>query len=94
MRSFDILEPEELLAALVHDLRQPLSTIENSTFYLDLLLKHPHGPVHDQLHLIEQQVAVAGRMLAEAVSELRRLRDQRAAADSLILTNSATASVT
>src|SRR5579862_8171147 len=38
MRSIAEIETELLLKNLVHDLRQPLSTIETSTYYLNLLL--------------------------------------------------------
>jgi signal transduction histidine kinase len=43
---------EELFAEFIHDLRQPLSTIDNSVGYLDLLLRDAEEPVHEQLRLI------------------------------------------
>lgn len=94
MHSFEPCDPEELLAELVHDLRQPLGNIQTSAFYMDLLLHHPEGPVQEQLHLIEQQVAAAARLLAEAAAQLRRQRPQPMAAESLVRTNSATVGVT
>lgn len=94
MPSFEILDPEALFANLAHDLRQALSTVETSAFYLDLLLEHPQGPVQEQLRVIERQVAAASRMLADAAGEMRRQQAQRAGAGSLVLTNSATAGVT
>ncbi len=94
MHSYAASEPDEILAELVHDLRQPLGNIDTSAFYLDLLLGHPEGPVQDQLRLIEQQVARATRLLADAAAQLRSQRAQRGGAESLVLTNSATAGVT
>ena len=36
---------EELFAELIHDLRQPLNTIDNSVSYLDLLLHEAEQPL-------------------------------------------------
>jgi len=87
---------DEILHSLVHDLRQPLGNLEASLFYLDMVLEHPSDRVRDQMRLMERQVAHAAQLLARASEDLRVLRSQRegAAAESLPLTNSATAAVT
>ena len=84
----------EVLARLLHDLRQPIGNIGLSTFYLNMLLGEAGGKVQEQLEAIEQQVERASRMLSEAASELGRLRPQSATAENLELTNSATSAVT
>ncbi len=85
---------DDFLLNLVHDLRQPLSIIQLSTFHLHLLLGEPRGKAHEQLRTIEQQTERVSRILCDAVAELGRLHDQWSAAESLPLTNSATAGVT
>jgi signal transduction histidine kinase len=78
MPLFTASEPEELLARLVHDLRQPLGTIETSAYYMNLLLGQEQAPARQQLRIVERQVDLAARMLNEAAAELRHLRSQRA----------------
>jgi signal transduction histidine kinase len=94
----------DILNNLVHDLRQPLGNIETSVFYLDLVLDHPDGRISEQLHVMEQQVVEAARLLTTAANRMRHLRAQReeddgalpcaGVAESLALTNSAIAGVT
>ena len=93
MLPFAPTEFEELFASLVHDLRQPLNTIENSASYLKLLLGERGATVDEQLRLIERQVDVAEHLLAEASARMRS-RAQCAAGESLDLTKSQTAVVT
>ncbi|HWC96404.1 MAG TPA: hypothetical protein VG456_06640 [Candidatus Sulfopaludibacter sp.] len=76
MRSIVEIETELLLKNLVHDLRQPLSTIETSTYYLNLILGEGHSRTHDQLRTIEHQVDIAANMLSQAVAELRRIQEE------------------
>lgn len=91
---------EEILTSLVHDLRQPVGSLETSLFYLDLVLDHPTGRIGEQLGAMGRQVAQAARLLTRAGEELRALRAQRADdedtedAESLPFTKSATAGVT
>jgi signal transduction histidine kinase len=86
---------EKVLADLIHDLRQPLSTIDNSISYLDLLLREAEEPVHEQLRLIARQVDLAARILLEASTRMCPPRAQCAAAgESRALTKSQTAAVT
>lgn len=95
MRSIVEIETELLLKNLVHDLRQPLSTIETSTYYLNLLLgEDGHARAHEQLRAIEHQVDRAAALLSEAVAELHRLQQECPTANSRSLTNEATAVVT
>ncbi len=71
-------DPEEFLARLVHDLRQPLGTIETSAYCLNLLLGQEHTAAREQLRIIERQVAHAVRLLNEAAAETRQRRAPRA----------------
>ena len=67
-------DPEEFLARLVHDLRQPLGTIETSAYCMNLLLGEEHAAAREQLRIIERQVAHAARILNEAAAETRQRR--------------------
>jgi len=73
MRSPNSTEPDQLLKNLVHDLRQPLGTIETSAYYLGLLLHIAPPQAREQIRIIEQQVDRAARLLTEAVAELNRV---------------------
>jgi len=68
--------PEDLVAKLVHDLRQPLGNIETSVYLLNLVVGPEDERVHKQLDAIESQLQSAARMLSEATAMLR-LRAQR-----------------
>jgi signal transduction histidine kinase len=90
-----IARHEDLLAALVHDLRQPLGNIETSVFLLNLLTPPDDARLHAQLHIIECQLRDAARMLTEASTALRGMRAQRVdTVASVDLTNPASAGVT
>jgi signal transduction histidine kinase len=65
------IEPEERFADLIHDLRQPLETIEYSKCYLEMLLGEISPAVQEQLNLIQRQLDVASRMLTEASARAR-----------------------
>jgi signal transduction histidine kinase len=93
MRSIAEIETELLLKNLVHDLRQPLSTIETSAYYLNILLGDAHPRAHDQLRTIEHQVDRAAALLSQAVAELHRLQECPTA-ENRSLTKVATAAVT
>lgn len=94
MRSIVEIETEVLLKNLVHDLRQPLSTIETSTYYLNLLLGEGHERAHEQLRAIEHQVERAATLLSQVVGELRRLQAESHTGQIRSLTNEETAVVT
>lgn len=93
MRSIAEIETELLLKNLVHDLRQPLSTIETSAYYLNLLLSEGTQRAQEQVRTIEHQVDRAAALLSEAVAELHRLQE-RPAVDSRSMTKPVTAVVT
>ena len=93
MRSIAEIETELLLKNLVHDLRQPLSTIETSAYFLNLLLGDGHERAHEQLHTIEHQVDRAAALLSQAVAELHRLQECPTG-ESRSLTKAAIAAVT
>jgi signal transduction histidine kinase len=85
---------QESVADLIHDLRQPLSTIEYSACYLQMLLAEAGAAVQEQLRLIQRQLDHAA-MLLDAASTASRPDDQRTAAgESFDLTKSETAVVT
>ena len=85
----------DLIAELVHDLRQPLGNLEYSTCCLQILLGESQVAVQQQLRVMQQQIDLAARLLSEAAARLPHPDLQRVgAADSLDLTNSATAAVT
>jgi signal transduction histidine kinase len=69
MRSPTITDPEQLLKNLVHDLRQPLGTIETSVY---LLLRTADPEARAQIRAIEHQVERAAALLTEAAAELNR----------------------
>ena len=88
-------ESEEMLAGLVHNLRQPLSTLEYSACYLQMLLGETQGAVQQQLRVIQQQLDLANRLVNEAAACMTGSSVQCAAAgESLDLTKSDTAAVT
>jgi signal transduction histidine kinase len=57
--------PDERLRELVHELRQPLSSIEAIAYYLEMTL--PAGQVQARLHMTQLQ-----RLVEEANSILER----------------------
>lgn len=79
------VSPVSPLSQTVHDLRQPLSTIEACVFCLRTMLV-PDPEVEEYLERIEQQVFEASRILGEAC----RVAARNQAAER---TNSTTASV-
>ena len=88
-------EAEDALADLVHDLRQPLGTLEYSASYLQILLGETREPVQQQLRVMQQQIELAARLVSNAAGRLPRPAIQRAAAgESLDLTKSETAALT
>ncbi len=84
-------EYQKLLASLVHDVRQPLSTIENSAYCLKLLMRDAPEPVREQIGIILRQVDRADDCLRVATDGFRRLQATRD--DNFEFTNSATALV-
>jgi hypothetical protein len=91
MHAYSLADPE-LPGSVVHDLRQTLSTIEASAFYLNLILgeSHPQAAIH--VAVIQRQIGEAGRLLTAAASTRRG--DVQRADENLDLTNSEIAAVT
>lgn len=88
-------EPQEAMAALVHDLRQPLGTLEYSALYLQILLGDAEEPVQQQLRLMQQQIELAAHIVNHAAEGMARSAIQSVAAGkSLDFTKSETAAVT
>ena len=88
-------ESEEALVALVHDLRQPLGTLEYGVLYLQILLGDAEEPVQEQLRLMQQQIELAAQLANHAAERVKRPVIQRmAAGESLDFTKSETAAVT
>ncbi len=81
-------EAEDILMGCVHNMRQPLGTIETSVFVLTLLLRDTAGAVPEHLRTIERQLELAARTLDEAAADLRRLRSQPLEARCLAVTES------
>ena len=73
-------ESEELMIDLVHELRQPLSTLEYSACYLQMLLGEAQESVQQQLRIIQQQIDLATRLVDEAAVRIPRLETQRGTA--------------
>jgi nitrogen-specific signal transduction histidine kinase len=85
---------EMLFATLVHDVRQPLSTIENSAYCLQLLMRDAPEAVREQIRVILRQVDRADGCLRDAADGFRQLQNARDGEENFELTNSATALVT
>ena len=83
---FSTPNPETLLVNLIHDLRQPLSNIEGTTYNLTSLTASADDRIRDQVRLIERQVEEAARLLSKVAAELARARSHR---EEVELTNSA-----
>jgi len=61
---------EKNIASFVHKLRQPLSIIDTCAYFLDMVLPQFPEKSHAQISVIQQQVAIADRILTEAVQSL------------------------
>jgi signal transduction histidine kinase len=86
---------EDLVANLIHDLRQPLANLEGCSYYLSSLTKSGDARVQELAQVIERQVENAEQLLSAASLELSRTRGQRQeAAGSIDFTNAASAGVT
>jgi signal transduction histidine kinase len=85
---------EKLLRNMVHELRQPLGTIEASAYLLNLTLRDADGHANEHVSVIERQVDLAARILNDAAAQLRRLYAQPAETTSRDFTKSETAAVT
>ena len=64
--------PPEVIAQLVHELAQPLGTIESIAYYLRMVLPTDDQRTHEQLRKIEDIVASMNGTLTDAVHFLRQ----------------------
>ena len=87
-------EYKKLFATLVHDVRQPLSTIENSAYCLNLLLRDAPEDVREQIRIILRQVDRADVCLRDAATGVREIQTATGREGNFEFTNSATALVT
>ena len=83
MHSTKLCDSEQLLKNLVHDLRQPLGTIETGVYYLGLLLGTADPQVREQIRTIEHQVERAAALLNAAVADLNRRNSAQVAGKAL-----------
>jgi len=81
-------EYQNLFATLVHDVRQPLTTIEYSAQYLDILLRDAPESAREQVRMILRQVSRADGCLRDAAHHLRRLQQAHVAGADFELANS------
>lgn len=94
MSPFARTNSEKVLTDLVHDLRQPLGTIEYSACYLEMLLAEAQGAVQQQLRVIQQQLDLAAQLVSDAAARVCEAAQRGEGRESRDLTNSETASVT
>jgi nitrogen-specific signal transduction histidine kinase len=84
-----------LVRHLAHDIRQPLSTVENCVYYLKLVTASDNSSVQEHLDLIQREMEEVDRILTEAMSQLRLQRPACAAGEeSLELTSASTSALT
>ena len=92
------MEPNEGLASFVHALRQPLSTVGTSVYYLQRIISPEMQEIREQLARMEQDIGNAGRILAELARYLEQSRcqavEREETAASLSSTNEQIAGVT
>jgi signal transduction histidine kinase len=85
---------EKLLTDVVHDLSQPLGTIELVAYLLSTSLPDAPPQLREYIQIIQRQADAAISILHEAGTSLASARTQRDDAGHLDFTNSATAAVT
>ncbi len=67
----DVFGTEHLAGAIAHELRQPLSVIQNIAAYLRATVPSRNGAVLKQLKTLEQQTAMAGEILSSMLEFAR-----------------------
>ena len=82
-----------LVRNLAHDLRQPLSTVENCVYYLSMVAAPQDTRFRQHLDLIQSQVEEVERILNAAIAEAGVQREARAGAGESFALTSATTSV-
>ena len=69
--SVAIASPEERLHDLVHDIRQPLSSIEAIAYYLEMTLPAGQFEARQYMSQIQRLVAESSAILERSVSDTR-----------------------
>ncbi len=69
--------------SIAHDIRHPLATIKNSSYFLNMALKDPDEMIKKHLKLIDKKVIEA----SEIITALMRLSESRAPEKSRVNTN-------
>jgi len=86
---------EDLIANLIHDLRQPLANLEGCSYYLSSFSQSGDARIQELAQVIERQVAHAEQLLSAASQALSQSRTQRQEdASSVDFTNATNAGVT
>ena len=67
----DVYGMEHLAGDIAHELRQPLSAIQNIAFYLRATIPSRNGAVLKHLKTLEQQTAIAGEILSSMLEFAR-----------------------
>jgi len=78
--SVAIASPEERLHDLVHDLRQPLSSIEAIAYYLEMTLPAGQFEARHYMSQLQRLVAETSAILERSVGDTRRGRARAAGA--------------
>lgn len=68
---------DDTLAAFVHQLRQPLSIIDTCAYFLNMILPDSPDKALAQVSVLQEQVASADRILADAVQSLHPCAESR-----------------
>jgi signal transduction histidine kinase len=75
-----IASPEERLRNLLHDLRQPLSSIEAIAYFLEMTLPAEQVEARHHLTQVQRLVADASTILERSAGPTRKARARAAAA--------------
>jgi len=66
------LAPEETVRELVHELRQPLSSIEAIAYYLEMTLPAEQVQARQYMRRLQQLVEQSGTILDRAAADFKR----------------------
>ena len=62
-----LADKDSVLSELVHDLRQPLSTIESVAYYLEIILPPNESKAREQVAKLQQLVEQSNELLNAAL---------------------------
>jgi signal transduction histidine kinase len=66
----------ELASGIAHYLRDPLSVIKNSIYFLNMKLKNPEGKILNHLNIIEREIGIANRII-NGLLDLSKIKSSR-----------------